>query len=123
MATNLIPNVGLDTILENLLTNLSHISVGSGTTVPALADTALQTEITRVATTVESASATGGEGTATIEAFFTTGEGNGAIAEWGAFDAGSGGNMYFHGQPVAPFTKTSAKQMRVTLTVKLRQAE
>lgn len=117
---NVVTNVGLDALLEAMNTALGYLAVGSGTTAPAVGDTVLQTELDRVATTNESSTVSAGVATSVIEAFFPTGDGNGTIAEWGLLDASSSGNLYLHGQPTSPVTKTSAKQLRVTITTKLR---
>ena len=120
MATSLVTTLGL-TALANQWTGLSspttmtHIAVGSGTTTPALSDTALQTEIVRVSPDTKSVS----EGVITAEHYYGTTEGNGTIAEVGLFSASSGGILHVHGQPAAAVTKTTNKTMRITVTITL----
>ena len=120
MATSLVTTLGL-TALANQWTGLSspttmtHLAVGSGTTTPALSDTALQTEIVRVSPDTKSVS----EGVITVEHYYGTTEGNGTIAEVGLFSASSGGILHVHGQPAAAVTKTTNKTMRITVTITL----
>jgi len=94
---------------------MTHLAVGSGTTTPALSDTALQTEIVRVSPDTKSVS----EGVITAEHYYGTTEGNGTIAEVGLFSASSGGILHVHGQPAAAVTKTTNKTMRITVTITL----
>ena len=120
MATSLVTTLGL-TALANQWTGLSspttmtHLAVGSGTTTPALSDTALQTEIVRVSPDTKSVS----EGVITVEHYYGTTEGNGTIAEVGLLAASSGGILHVHGQPAAAVTKTTNKTMRITVTLTL----
>ena len=120
MATSLVTTLGL-TALANQWTGLSspttmtHLAVGSGTTTPALRDTALQTEIVRVSPDTKSVS----EGVITVEHYYGTTEGNGTIAEVGLLSASSGGILHVHGQPAAAVTKTTNKTMRITVTLTL----
>lgn len=66
---------------------ITYCALGTGTTAPALSDTALQTEIARKLISVRSASAN----VATFQTFFTTSEGNGTLKEAGLFgDLASG---------------------------------
>ena len=70
---------------------MSHMAVGAGTVAPAVSDTALGSELGRVALTT-----TGGVATnATVEfvASFPAGTGTGAVTEAGIFNASSGGTM------------------------------
>ena len=120
MATSLVTTLGL-TALANQWTGLSspttmtHLAVGSGTTTPALSDTALQTEIVRVSPATKSVS----EGVITVAHYYGTTEGNGTIAEVGLLSASSGGILHVHGQPAAAVTKTTNKTMRITVTLTL----
>lgn len=92
---------------------LSHIGVGTGTTAPAIGDTALGAEVTRIPNTLEAVSGA----QMTIEGFYTTEQGNGVLDEVGLFDAAAAGGLHFRGQPVAAVTKTTAKQMRATVVI------
>ncbi len=120
MATSLITNNGLNAAVSQWLnvgstTNMTHLSVGSGTTTPAVTDTAMQTEIVRVAPDTKTAS----DNIITLEHYYGTTEGNGTIAEVGVLSASSGGVLHMHGQPAAAVTKTTNKTMRVTVTITL----
>ena len=120
MATSLITNNGLNAAVSQWLnvgstTNMTHLAVGSGTTTPAVTDTAMQTEILRVAPDTKSVS----DNVITIEHYYGTTEGNGTIAEVGVLSASSGGVLHMHGQPAAAITKTTNKTMRVTVTITL----
>jgi len=120
MATSLITDNGLNAAVSKWLnvgstTNMTHLAVGSGTTTPAVTDTAMQTEIVRVAPDTKSVS----DNIITLEHYYGTTEGNGTIAEVGVLSASSGGVLHMHGQPAAAVTKTTNKTMRVTVTITL----
>lgn len=68
---------------------MSHMAVGAGTTVAAAGDTALQSELGRVA--LASSSSTGA--VVTYTATFPPGTGTGAVTEAGVFSDASGGAM------------------------------
>lgn len=85
---NLVVSAGKDYIAARMSANtvnvMRAIAIGSGTAAPALGNTTLATEITRVATTV-----TGGTATANsilYTATFPAGTGTGTIAEAGIFN-------------------------------------
>lgn len=120
MATSLITNNGLNAAVSQWLnvgstTNMTHLAVGSGTTTPAVTDSAMQTEIVRVAPDTKTAS----DNVITLEHYYGTTEGNGTIAEVGVLSQASGGVLHMHGQPAAAVTKTTNKTMRVTVTITL----
>jgi hypothetical protein len=69
-------------------TAMGWIEVGTGTTAPALADTALQTPLFRKACTVTPSS-----NTIQYQVTLSPGEGTGAFAEAGIFNASSAGAM------------------------------
>ncbi len=69
---------------------MSHMAVGSGTTAPALAQTALVTQLgSRVTLSTSSASAN----VVTYIATFAAGQGTGAVTEAGVFNAATAGTM------------------------------
>ena len=70
-------------------TAMSHMAIGTDATAAVLADTALGTEIGRVA--LSSSTSTGA--VVTHSATFGAGVGTGAIVEAGIFNASSGGTM------------------------------
>ena len=68
---------------------MSHMAVGSGTTAAAVGNTAMESQLGRVA--LASASSTGA--VVTYTASFPAGTGTGAITEAGIFNNSSGGDM------------------------------
>lgn len=68
---------------------MSHMAIGTGTTSPAVGDTALGTQAGRVTLTTFTAAANAITATAT----FGPGTGTGAITEAGIFNEASGGDM------------------------------
>lgn len=94
---NIIVNGGFDFICDALgkasgrPNVLSHIAVGKGTTAAAAGQTALVSEITRVAATYAH---TAGTKEFTMTANYAKGIGSGAITELGVFNAASGGTMF-----------------------------
>lgn len=70
-------------------TIMSHMAVGAGTTAAAAGDTALQSELGRVALT----SGTTAAAVTTYVASFPAGTGTGAVTEAGVFNASSGGTL------------------------------
>ena len=118
MATSLITDNGLNAAVSKWLnvgstTNMTHLAVGSGTTTPAVTDTAMQTEIVRFAPDTKTVA----DNVITLEHYYGTTEGNGTIAEVGVLSQASGGVLHMHGQPAAAITKTTNKTMRVTVTI------
>ena len=120
MATSLITNNGLNAAVSQWLnvgttTNMTHLAIGSGTTVPAVTSTALGTEIVRVTPDTKSVA----DNVITLEHYYGTTEGNGTIREVGVLNQATDGVLHMHGQPAAAITKTTNKTMRVTVTITL----
>lgn len=91
---------------------MSHMAIGSGTNNPAAGDTALQTELGRVALT-----STGLSGAIlTYTATFAAGTATGAATEAGIFNASSGGTMLCRTE-FGVVNKGSADSMTITWTV------
>jgi hypothetical protein len=89
---NLVVTTGKTFIAARMVgtpTAMSHMALGTGTTAAAVGDTALQTELVRVA--FSSATSTGA--VTTYIASFSAGTGTGAITEAGTFNASSSGTM------------------------------
>lgn len=90
---NLVVTVGKNFVASRMVGTasniMSHMAIGSGTTAAAVGNTALQSELGRVALT--SGTATGA--VATYTATFPAGTGTGAVTEAGIFNASSGGTM------------------------------
>lgn len=70
-------------------TQMTHMAVGAGTTAAASGDTALGSELGRVALASDSSSSN----VVTYTATFPAGTGTGAVTEAGVFNASSGGTM------------------------------
>lgn len=91
--TNLVVTAGLTYIASRMTgtsaTVMSHMAVGSGSTAAALGDTALGSQLGRVALT----SSTPTANSVAYVATFPAGTGTGAITEAGIFNASSGGTM------------------------------
>ena len=90
---NLVVAVGKDVIASRLVGNalavMSHMAVGASDTAAATSQTALGTELGRVALD----STTRATNTITYVATFPAGTGTGAITEAGILNAGATGNM------------------------------
>jgi hypothetical protein len=90
---NLVVAVGKDVIASRLVGNslavMSHMAVGSSSTAAATSQTALGTELGRVALDSTSRASN----TITYVATFPAGTGTGSITEAGILNAGSSGNM------------------------------
>jgi hypothetical protein len=90
---NLVVAVGKDVIASRLVGNalavMSHMAVGSSSTAAATSQTALGTELGRVALDSTSRAAN----TITYVATFPAGTGTGSITEAGILNAGTTGNM------------------------------
>jgi hypothetical protein len=89
---NLVVTTGKTFIAARMVgtpTAMSHMAIGSGTTDPAVGDTALQTELGRVALTSSASSGA----VVTYVASFGAGTGTGAVTEAGILNASSGGTL------------------------------
>jgi hypothetical protein len=114
--TNLVVDAGLDYIASRMkdatATAMTHMAIGSGTTDPAPADTALQTQLGRVSLTSTTVT---GNSVAYI-ASFAAGTGTGAVTEAGIFNASSGGTMLCRTE-FAVINKAAGDSMTITWTV------
>jgi hypothetical protein len=95
---NLVVNAGLAFIASRMkdtsLAAMSHMAIGSGTTAAAAGNTALQTELGRVAltsTTIVTTTVT--NDSIQYVATFPAGTGTGAVTEAGLLNAGTGGTL------------------------------
>ena len=91
---------------------MTHMAIGSNTTNPAAADTALGTELGRV--TLTSAAVSGA--VVTYIATFPAGTGTGAVVEAGILNASSSGTLLCHTE-FAVVNKGSADAITITWTV------
>lgn len=91
--SNLVVTVGKNFIASRMVgataSVMSHMAVGSGTTAAAVGDTALGSELGRVALSSNTAT----DNVVTQTATFPAGTGTGAITEAGVFNAASAGTM------------------------------
>ena len=89
---NLVVTTGKEFIAARMVgvpTAMSHMAIGAGTTAAAAGDTALGSELGRVAL----ASATSTGAVVTYTAAFPAGTGTGAVTEAGTLNAASGGTL------------------------------
>ena len=93
-------------------TAMSHMAMGSGTTTPAASDTALETELGRVALT----STTVSSAVVTYVATFAAGTGTGAVTEAGILNASSSGTLLCRTE-FSVVNKGSSDSMTITWTV------
>tara|TARA_R100000458_G_scaffold23999_1_gene21561 strand:- start:598 stop:1032 length:435 start_codon:yes stop_codon:yes gene_type:complete len=91
---------------------MTHMAIGSNTTNPAAGDTALGTELGRVALT----SGTVSGAVVTYVATFPAGTGTGAVVEAGILNASSGGTLLCHTE-FDVVNKGSADAITITWTV------
>lgn len=115
---NLVVDTGLNFIVKRMKDAtadvMSHMSLGTGTTAAAAADTTLQTEIAGSRVTLTSTSVTANQ--ITYIASFAAGVGTGAVTESGIFNNGTGGTMLC--RTVFPVVnKQAGDSMTVTWTV------
>jgi len=115
---NLVVTVGKQFIASRMARStaavMSHMAIGSGTTAPAAGDTALQSELGRVA--LSSLSASGA--VVTHAATFPAATGTGAVTEAGIFNASSAGTMQCRTTfPVVNKGADDAMQITWTVTV------
>ena len=93
-------------------TAMSHMAIGSGTTNPAAGDTALETELGRVALT----STTVSGAVVTYVATFAAGTGTGAVTEAGILNASSSGTLLCRTE-FSVVNKGASDSMTITWTV------
>jgi hypothetical protein len=91
----------------------SHMAIGSGSTAAAAGDTALGTELGRVALS----SSTPAANVATYVASFPAGTGTGAVREFGLLNAGAGGTLLCRSLSSGVITKDAADSMSVSWAV------
>jgi len=114
--TNLVVDTGLAYIASRMkdatATAMTHMAIGSGTNDPAAGDTALQTQLGRVALT----STTVTNNSVAYIASFAAGTGTGAVTEAGIFNASSAGTMLCRTE-FAVINKAAGDSMTITWTV------
>lgn len=114
--TNLVVDTGLAYIASRMkdatATAMTHMAIGSGTNDPAAGDTALQTQLGRVALT----STTVTNNSVAYIASFAAGTGTGAVTEAGIFNDSSAGTMLCRTE-FAVINKAAGDSMTITWTV------
>jgi hypothetical protein len=116
-AKNLIVDTGLNFICDRMKddeTAMSHMAIGSGTTAAAAGDTALGTELDRVALT--SSTVTNNE--IVYVASFGAGTGTGAVTEAATLNASSGGTMLCR-VTFSEVNKAADDTLQITWTITL----
>ena len=112
---NLVVTTGKTFIAARMVgtpTAMSHMAIGSGTTNPAVGDTALETELGRVSLT---SSASAGA-VVTYVASFGAGVGTGAVTEAGILNASTAGTLLCRTE-FAVVNKDANDSMSVTWTI------
>ena len=112
---NLVVTTGKTFIAARMVgtpTAMSHMAIGSGTTDPAVGDTALQTELGRVSLT----SGASAGAVVTYIASFGAGTGTGAVTEAGIFNASSSGTLLCRTE-FAVLNKGADDSMSITWTI------
>lgn len=113
---NLVVDTGLAYIASRMKdttqTAMSHMAVGEGTTNPAAGDTALESELGRVALT----STTVTDNAVEYVATFGAGTGTGAVTEAGILNNSSGGTLLCRTE-FAVINKGASDSMTITWTV------
>jgi hypothetical protein len=113
---NLVVTAGKEYVASRMkdttATAMSHMAIGSGTTNPAASDTALETELGRVALT----STTVSSAVVTYVATFAAGTGTGAVTEAGILNASSSGTLLCRTE-FSVVNKGSSDSMTITWTV------
>ena len=114
--TNVVVSDGLDYITSRMkdatATAMSHMAVGSDNTAAAAGDSALGTELGRVALTSTSVSSN----TITYVGDFPAGTGTGAVVEAGVFNAASSGTLLCR-TVFSVVNKAAADTLKVTWTL------
>lgn len=113
---NLVVTTGLGYIASRMrdatATAMSHMAIGSGSTAAALGNTALGTELGRVALTATTVT----NNQVVYTATFPAGTGTGAVTEAGLFNAASAGTMLCR-TVFAVVNKEAGDSMSITWTV------
>lgn len=114
--TNVVVSAGLDYIASRMkdatATAMTHMAVGSGTTAAAAGNTAVETELGRVALT----STTVSSNAITYVGDFPAGTGTGAVTEAGILNASSGGTLLCR-TVFSVVNKAAADTLKVTWTL------
>lgn len=99
----------------------AHLGVGDSSTAFSAAQTDLQAASNKFRKSMEATYPTRSSGALTFRSLFSTAQANFAWAEWGVFNASSGGTM-FSRKVESLGTKTSAQSWQLTATVTVAAA-
>lgn len=117
---NLVVNTGKDYIASRMSSNtaniMSHMAVGTGSTAAAVGQTALTTEIARVALTSQTVSSN----SVTYVGSYPAGTGTGTLQEAGIFDGGTAGaNVMLCRTVFSAVAKGAADSITITWVVSI----
>lgn len=118
---NLMTNVGEAHIADQLASApdesaMSHMAVGTGTTAPTSANTALEFQIDRNALTSRTQGAGGDDNDIIYVGDWAAGDGTGAITEAGIFNSSTNGTMLARAT-FAAINKGASDTLKITWTV------
>jgi hypothetical protein len=99
----------------------AHLGVGDSSTAFSASQTDLQAATNKVRKAMEAGYPTRSSGALTFRSLFGTSEANFAWAEWGTFNASTGGTM-FQRKVEALGTKTNTQSWQLTATLTLAAA-
>jgi len=121
--SNLMMNVGEAHIADQLSsapdeTAMSHMAIGTGTTAPTSANTALEFEIDRNALTSRTQGAGGDDNDIIYVGDWAAGDGTGAITEAGILNSSASGVMLAR-STFAAINKGASDTLKITWTVTL----
>lgn len=118
---NLMSNVGEAHIADQLSSSpgesaMSHIAVGTGTTAPTSANTAMEFELDRNALTSRTQGAGGNDNDVIYVGDWAAGDGTGAITEAGLFNSSAAGTLLARAT-FAAINKGASDTLQITWTV------
>lgn len=113
--TAVLTTAGLTALLTNGDDQFTHFAVGTGTTTPTVSDTALATEIDRVALTAKVINNNELE----VQAFLTNADGNGTLTEYGLWTAATGGTLLARGLFTTAVSKNAQAPAVIVVTITL----
>jgi hypothetical protein len=119
--SNLMTNAGEAHIADQLASSqdesaMSHMAIGTGTTAPTSANTALEFQIDRNALTSRTQGAGGDDNDIIYVGDWAAGDGTGAITEAGVFNSSASGTMLCR-STFAAINKGASDTLKITWTV------
>jgi hypothetical protein len=98
---------------------INNLAIGTGTTAPTTANTALANETARAGITTETDNSGNATPNVVWAASFDTNVGNGTLAECGVFNSSSAGTMLARATFTATFVKTTSNTLTVSHTISI----